>query len=289
MKKSIYTLFLLICFVVANFGFASNQVFAKMQVESCAQSESYTQQNAIRVQRSVDEKITLSYILPANSAKMREIGISEGKISTFRFFLSIYVSAWANGFKDKLCEGVSLQNCVYWQQFDGVGFSLIFDDLASQQKFFGTEGQQSTQQKPKEKGLFFKKICVSTTFPIASEESAKSLQKICCLAIEDWAKEENVENEKVQNLSNFLQNCNFIYDFSTTKNGLLSDDMYFEDEVCHHFFAKTLTQIKQDPTISFWTKTANKPVWCLSVLIVVLLGMAVAFFVINFKQKNRKN
>ena len=289
MKKSIYTLFLLICFVGATFGFASSQVFAETQEESCAQNQSYTQPNAIRVQRIIDDKITHSYILPANSAKMREIGILEDKISTFRFFLSIYVSAWANSFKDRLCEGVSLQNCVYWQEFDGVGFSLIFDDLASQQKFFGVQGQVGKVQKPNEKGLFFKKISVSTSFPIATEESAKSLQKICFFAIEDWAKEENIEDEKVQKLTDFLQNCNYIYDFSTPNRTLISDNMYFEDEVCHHFFVKNLAQIKQNPTITFWTKTTNKPVWWLSVLLVVLVGMSVAFLSIKIRQKCRKN
>ena len=93
----------------------------------------------------------------------------------------------------------------------------------------------------------------------------------------------------MQKLTDFLQNCNYIYDFSTTQNGLLSDDMYFEDGVCHHFFVKNLAQIKQNPTITFWTKTTNKPMWCLSVLIVVLVGMSVAFLSIKIGQKRRKN
>ena len=281
MKKSIYTLFLLVCFVLTGVSFSSN-------VLADVEDEIYFQHNAIRVARSVDEKITLSYILPVNSVKMRELNFGEDEISTFKFFLSIYVSAWANGYKDKLCDGVVLKNCVYWKEFDGVGFSLVFDDVDAQQKFFGINQQQSSPQKLDEKGVFFKKISITTNFPVASEESAKSLQKIYFLALENWQKEENIDDKKMQNLANFLQNCNFIYDFSTASNALFSEKLYTIDGVVHNVFIKNLEQIKQDSTITFWTKSINKPMWCLVILVVVLMGVFVSFLVINFKEKRKK-
>ena len=74
MKKSIYTLFLLVCFVLTSVSFSSN-------VLADVEDEVYFQHNAIRVARSVDEKITLSYILPVNSVKMRELNFGEDEIS----------------------------------------------------------------------------------------------------------------------------------------------------------------------------------------------------------------
>lgn len=288
MKKSSYTLFLLMCFMLSTFALSENKTNLCASGEACAQSQSYTQFNAVRIIRSVDEKITISYILPVNSAEMRKSGISQDEISTYKFYLSIYVTAWANSFVDKVVDGVNIKKCVYWQEFDGMGFSLIFDDVLAQQKFFGGQGQSTAMAKPKEKGFLFKKTIVSTTFPISSEESAKSFQKICLMAMESWQKEEGVESEKVQKLTDFLQKCDYIYDFSGGQKGLCSQNSYEVEGVVHNVFVKTLEQIKEDPTITFWIKTANKPVWCLLALVTVLIVMTGCFLWINCKHIHKK-
>lgn len=281
MRKIIIALFLLICFL---------NVFLPKSNVALANDE-ICQQNAFRIVRYADSqgKISLSYIFPVNQKKLKEEGFSEEEISVFRFYLTTYVNALTQSNKEKEIEGVEVKNCQYFVDIDGVGFSIVFDDIDAQNKFFNVEENriENSSTKRKTSGFFIKKIKIETIFPISSTKVADNLKEICFMAINSWCNNEKISEEKRKNIIDIYNDAVYIYDFASLNENLKSSVMY-DDEIFHHnVFTKSQNDIENDNKIVFWVEWINKPVWYLLAAFFVVMGMVVSYIVLNFKQKKK--
>lgn len=286
MKRSVYTLFLLIfAFVLPFFGgIDAKTSFAQGGVET----------NAFRIIRQADSsgKIGLSYIFPVNTAILQQEGFNEGEIKTYRFYLSTYVNALAAQNRAKAVEGMSVGGVTYFEDVDGLGFSIIFDDINAQKRFFGSNEDNSDNQEAsagtttKTSGFLVKKLQMSVAFPI-SKTGAEDLKTLCNMALQAWAKDENINGAKSANLSAALEKATYIYDYATQNTDLKSNVMYDDQNFHHNVFAKTAAQLEENPTITFYTTYVNTPVWYACAIVVTLAGMGVAYVVLKRKTKQK--
>ena len=278
MKKSIYTLFLLIlCFC----SFFSGKNVAS--AENNAQNY-----NAFRLirQATADGQISLTYVFPINSSKLSEIGFQENEIQAYKFYLTTYVNALAQTNREKATEGTTIGNCVYFEDVDGIGFSILFEDLDAQKLFFGVQDGESTSNSQKASGFFVKRVEIETSFPI-SAKSANDLKLICTMATTAWCANNDISSELKTQALNVFNDTIFVYDFAAQTQGLKSDVMYQDDYFFHNVFVKTAAQIEENDKITFWVTYANRPIWYLTPLVVVLLGIGISFAVLNFKKKHK--
>ena len=268
MKKSIYTLFLLLVCLLSFGGCGqSSKVDNSLIFET----------NAFRIVRQAtnDGKIALSYIFPLNSSYLSSLGFEEDEIKTYRFYLTTYVNALAQSNREKETEGTAVGVCSYYTDVDGIGFSIQFENLEAQKKFFGVEDdeQAGSSSGRKTSGFFIKKLEMTTTFPVSSSKSAGDLKMICSMAISSWCNNSNISDIQKKEILKSLDETVYIYDFATQEKGLKSELMYQDEYFYHNFFVKTLEDIEQDNNIVFWITYANRPVWYAFALLLVLFGV----------------
>ncbi len=282
MKKSLCTLFLVLICIISLSGCSVTQINPQI-----------FETNAIRILRQTDNdnKITLSYVFPMNSNEIKNIGFSETDVLTYKFYLSTYVNTLASNNRKKAVEGVYVSNCVYYSDIDGVGFSIVFDDLDAQKEFFGVEEDKNDNIQQNFSGFFIKKLEFSTKFPISSAENAEQVKLVCSMATVSWCVQNNISQEKRNALEKILNETIFIYDTTTPSNSLKSENMYEANGLYHNVFIKNINDLKENNEIKFYISYPNVAVWYLCALIVVILGMIVAYILLSnkkFFQKLRK-
>ena len=281
MKKTIYTLFLLLLSVVC--------------LTSCGQTYTVSaeifESNAFRLVRQVsnDQKICMQYIFPVNSNELKDLGYTESQILTYKFYLSSYVNTLAQNNRSKITTGTQVGSSQYFSDIDGVGFSIIFDDLESQNRFFGVQDETQSLKKNnyRSSGLLMKRTEMKTTFPF-SKNSAGDLKMLVLMAMSSWANDQNLSDAQKKEVQNILNDSLFIYDFATTQTSLKSQIMYDDENFHHNVFIKNHDQLETSAEIVFYTESPNYPVWYFSALLIVVLGMLIAFFVIKTKNKSNK-
>lgn len=282
MKKTVYALFLLmICF----FSFCMPAFGVSAEVVD------HMQENAFRIARKgyLDGKISLTYIFPLNSKLLKNEGFSQEEIDVYKFYLTTYVNALAKSNAENLCEGVTIENSKYFTDVDGIGFSILFENLDVQKRFFGTSSSESDSKSEQRKsGFFISKTELTTTFPVSSSKSAGDLKMICLMAVSSWANNNSLSKERSELASSNYQSSNFIYDFALQERGLKSKVMYQDENFYHNVFVKSLSDIESDNHITFWVTSINTPVWYIGAVIVVVLGMSASWGCYKFSQK-RKN
>ena len=308
MRKNFYALFLL-AFALFGVIFAQNiQIseiaFANLQKSQEVETPQYLQPNAFRIlrQAGADGKIAISYIFPINGKLLQQQNFSQNEIQTYRFYLSTFVNALAKQNKNKATEGVSVSGCEYYADVDGLGFSIVFENSAAQNKFFGNDNAEDDPQQEtlpsniKASGFFIKRIAVSTTFPVSSQKAAQNLMEICNMAISSWCKDNNLSTERKNLALSNLQSSVFVYDFASTQSGLKSELMYDDQNFHHNVFIKSFEEIQQNNQITFHTTYVNTPVWYGTALLLVILAMLAAYFVKtkfskkeSCKKKNSQN
>ena len=282
MKKSIYTLFLLLVCLLSFGGCGqSSKVDNSLIFET----------NAFRIVRQAtnDGKIALSYIFPLNSSYLSSLGFEEDEIKTYRFYLTTYVNALAQSNREKETEGTAVGVCSYYTDVDGIGFSIQFENLEAQKKFFGVEDdeQAGSSSGRKTSGFFVKKLEMTTTFPVSSSKSAGDLKMICSMAISSWCNNSNISDIQKKEILKSLDETVYIYDFATQEKGLKSELMYQDEYFYHNFFVKTLEDIEQDNNIVFWITYANRPVWYAFALLLVLFGVGTSLAILRIKKGKR--
>lgn len=282
MKKSIYTLFLLLVCLLSFGGCGqSSKVDNSLIFET----------NAFRIVRQAtnDGQIALSYIFPLNSSYLSSLGFEEDEIKTYRFYLTTYVNALAQSNREKETEGTTVGVCSYYTDVDGIGFSIQFENLEAQKKFFGVEDdeQSSSSSGRKTSGFFIKKLEMTTTFPVSSSKSAGDMKMICSMAISSWCNNSNISDIQKKEILKSLDEIVYIYDFATQEKELKSEIMYQDEYFYHNFFVKTLEDIEQDNKIVFWVTYANRPVWYSLAIVIVVVGMLISYFLLVKKRKKK--
>ena len=261
----------MIGFSLNNLGFAN----AKNQ-NSPSGNAVILEKNAFRIlrQTNLDGEIVLAYVFPLNSAKMQEIGFSNDEIKTYRFYLTTYVNALSQSSNKKHVDGVSVGNCLYFADIDGVGFAIKFDSPDAQNRFFGVDEDDKNGNKSQTKisGFFIKKLTLKTTFPF-SEKSASDVKQICAMAVGSWCKDNVVDAEKKTKFLEVFDDSIFVYDFGSQNANLKSSTMYKSDGLFHNVFAKDINEIKENPEIEFYVKEVNKPIWYIFVLSFIRLAL----------------
>ncbi len=280
MKKTFYTLFLLLmCFLCLPFGSAY------------AKTENVFEENAFRIVRKSydDGHISLTYVFPLNSKLLKQQGFSDGQTEIFRFYLTSYVNALAKSNSDKKCDDVSVENAKYFTDVDGVGFSIVFENLDAQQRFFGVDSDKSdSKNKQKKSGFFIRKTQIFTTFPVSSKKSAGDLKMVCLLAVSSWANNSEMSDDKKQLVVSNYADSVFVYDFATQTRGLKSEVMYQDENFYHNVFIKTLDELEQEQKISFWVTSVNTPVWYIGAIVVVSGGMFLVWFFAKVRKNKKK-
>ena len=280
MKKSIYILLFLcaICFSFFGFGFSADQL-----------RDEYYQKNAFRIIRNVNSlgQISISYIFPVNSDKLKSFGVSDKEVLTYQFYLTTYVNTLAQSARKNEVEGVEVSDCAYYSDVDGIGYSISFSSVEVQKNYFGISDDENTSVKPKAKGFFVKTLIYKTQFPVSSQKVAGDLKMVCVLATNSWADNSHISTDTKAKIFDELSRRKYIYDFATQEKSLKSKNCFEDDYFVHNFFVKTFDDLATDNTIEFYVSYPNKPIWYISALVVVILGMTVAFVVLKIK-KNRK-
>ncbi len=280
MKKTFYTLFLLLVLLL-NLPCAN----------ALAEGQNVFETNAFRIVRKSydDGHISLSYIFPMNSKMLKKEGFSDEEVQVFRFYLTTYVNALAKSNAEKAGDGVSVENSKYFIDVDGVGFSIAFENLDAQKRFFGiSDDEENPKNNQHKSGFFMKKTIIKTTFPVSSKKSAGDLKMICLMAASSWATNNPMSQEKKSAVMKNYDNSIFIYDFATQTRGLKSDVMYEDENFCHNVFLKTLDEIESDASICFWVTSVNTPIWYIGAIVVVVASMISAAVVIKVRQKKKK-
>ncbi|MGN1201607.1 MAG: hypothetical protein ACI4R8_05095 [Candidatus Caccovivens sp.] len=279
MKKTICILFL---FFALTFCFAD---------VACAENVSYLETNAFRVARRAQNtgKIELSYSFPINSQELELLQFTPSEINTFKFYLTTYVNALSKTYKQKEIEGCSVGGVVFFADVDGLGFTITFDNLNAQQKFFGSENNEdnntSTSSKTISSGFFVKKTKIQSSFVFSSESSAENFKRVCTLAVEAWCENSHMSSDKKQAVLDIFDEGVYIYDFATQNTGLMSECMYDDGTYSHNVFIKSTEDIKSDNTITFWVTSPNRAVWYASAVVVVFAGMLVAYIMLKKRGK----
>ena len=281
MKKTIYTLFLLFSFLSVAFLNQTNIAFANVS--------EILQPNAFRLIRQVssDGQIAMAYVFPVNSSILAEKGFTVSEITTFKFYLTSYVNMLAKNNKEKSFDGVKISNAQYFSDVDGIGFSMVFESLDAQSKFFGISNTQqgdSSKSSQQSSGFFIKTICFKTNFPF-SQNSAGDLKMVVLMAVSSWANDQNMTEDEKQNVQQILNSSTFIYDFASAQTSLKSEIMYDDENFHHNVFIKTYDQLKSTPEILFFTKQINTPVWYGMALFLVISVMIVVYLILKYKKK----
>ncbi len=273
MKKSIFTLFLIFC-----------SIFCCVGCQSSQQTE-INQTNAFRIirQTSSSGEISITYIFPLNTAFFEDMNVADSEIKIYQFYLATYINALAEQYRQKATDGVQVSGCTYFSNVDGIGFSIVFDDLESQKTFFGSDDSENETQISTT-GFFVKKMEMTINFPL-STESAENLKLICSMAIQSWCSNSGLDSEEYLKI---LDDSSFIYDYATTSTTLNSDITYDDENFHHNVFIKTLAEIEEDGTITFYTSYINTPIWYLTALLLVIVGMFVAYVVLRNRKINSK-
>lgn len=246
------------------------------------------QKNVFRIERSQNEsgEISLSYVFPINSEFLQQ-DFQSNEINVWKFYLATYVNALAKANKENEIQGVVVGGCEYFSRTDGFGFSITFDDIETQKKFFKIESDEPDKpSSTKSSGIFIKKIEIETNFPISSKDSADNIMQICTLALDAWAKNNNIESDKKEKFSNYIKQADFVYDFSSSNNKLKSQYMY-SDENVHNLFIMNVQEIENGDKIKFWLTTPNRPMWYISALIFVLLFVGLMLIKPYLKRKKK--
>lgn len=276
MKKSVYALFLLLILL---FSFAPNEKCFAQGVEPAF----YIMK---RVNKSGESKLT--YVFPVNSTFMTQ-NFSNDEVLKYKFFLISYVGALAQKHKEKEIDGVKVGDVTYFEDVDGLGFSIFFSNSEKQGEFFGSsKDQKPVNERVTKKGIFLQKIVFEIEFPIKDKESAEGFQSVCLLAIDAWAKECEIPLAGTQKVVQNLQKFDFVYDFSTENGGYLSKKMYKENGFTHNVFSKSIEEIEKDNKIRIYVQGINKANVYLFVTILTCLGMALAMVIIKTKEKAKK-
>ncbi len=279
MKKTIYALFLCFCFLCLPYSTAY------------AEEPNVFESNAFRIVRKsyADGHISLSYIFPVNSSMLKKEGFSEEERKVFRFYLTTYVNALAKSNAEKACEGVSVENSKYFMDVDGIGFSVVFENLDAQKRFFGTTDEDEKQENNKKStGVFIKKTLLKTSFPISSKKTAGDLKMVCLMALSSWSNNSDMSQTKKEIVSSNYENSKFIYDFALQSRGLKSKLMYEDENFVHNVFIKSVDELETNPEIEFWVTSVNTPAWYLTALGVVVSGMIVAFITTKAVKNKKK-
>lgn len=277
MKKSFYALFLMLVVILSFAG------CNKVQNNSSA-----FETNAFRLARTCDEngKITVTYSFPVNSARFKELGYNDEQIKNYKFYLVMLVNALAQQNKQKIADGVAVSNCIYFENLDSVGFSIIFSDLQAQKDFYSSGEENSSSENSssvKTSGFFMKKVELTTVFPF-SATSAQDVKKVCEIAIASWQNDNKITDE---NVAKILDNSLFIYEYATTDGKLKSNNYFYDEKYHYNVFVKSFEELKTDTNITFYYSVPNTPIWYLLALVLVVFGMAAAYF-IKIRQKNKE-
>lgn len=281
MKKIIYTLFLLLVVIFSSCFSGCGQV----------DMANILQPNAFRILRQVnsDGSISLSYVFPLNTNMLANSGFSKNEIDVLRFYLTTYVNALAKNNEEKKVEGAVINPGIYFEDVDGVGFSICFKNLEAQHRFFGDSSNtgESVSSTLKTTGVFIRKQTLKTVFPISSTKVAGDLKLVCVMAISSWCNDCQIPEERKKVALSFLQESKFIYDFSNWQRGLMSEIMYQDTNGYHNVFVKSYQDLSENVEIVFWQSQPNRPIWYLSALAVVLIGIVVAFLFLKYKNTKK--
>ena len=276
MKKSVYTLFLLLILL---FSFAPKEKCSAQGVEPAF----YIMKRTNKSGESV-----LTYAFPVNSTFMTQ-NFSDDEVLKYKFFLISYVGALAQKHKEKEIDGVKVGDVTYFEDVDGLGFSIFFANVEKQKEFFGaSQRDKSANERVIKKGVFLQKVIFEIEFPIKDKESAEGFWSVCLLAVDAWAKECNISSAMKEKVVQNLQKSNFVYDFSTENGVYLSKQMYKENGFTHNVFSKSVEEIEKDNIIRFYVQGVNKANVYLFVTFLTCLGMFLAIIIIKTKEKAKK-
>lgn len=219
---------------------------------------------------------------------MEELGLSDIDTKTYRFYLSTFVNSLATSNREKNVEGVSVSNPVYYTDVDGVGFSIVFENLDAQKRFFDVkEDEEDNTPEQSSSGFFMKKVELKTAFPVSSVDSANQLQLVCEMALSTWGSQNSIAKDKISNLQQILQEAVFIYDTASADNSLKSEVMYEGNNLYHNVFIKTKQDLEDDNKISFYVTYPNSGMWYLFALVLTCIGMTTAYFVLSKRKSVR--
>ncbi len=272
MKKSIFTLFF---------------VFVVFALCGCSQRDILPQKlyekNSVRLIREIDKagQIKMTYAFGTNSENFKNLGLSENDIKVYKFYLASYINALSKQYKDKAKEGVAVSPCIYYSDIDALGFCITFKNSNAQSEFYESTNQKRDGFKL-QKRLFINRHILKIDFPIQTKESADSFLFPTKFALQQTAQENSISQTIIDDCLRLLNDTIFIYDFSNEEVSLKSQTTYFDGEKTHNFFATNIDEI--ETPIEFYYTSPNRAAWYFCALLVVLIGMIIAFSI-----QKRKN
>lgn len=240
------------------------------------------EKNAVRLIREIDKEgqIKMTYAFGTNSDNFKSLGLSENDIKIYKFYFASYINSLSKQYKDKAKENAEVSACIYFSDIDALGFYITFKNSNAQSKFYENASQKESGFKL-QKRFFINRYFLKTDFPIHTKESADSFLLPAKLALQQTAQESGALEDVIEDCLSLLKDTIFIYDFSSAELSLKSQTTYFDGEKTHNFFAKNIDEIESP--IEFYYTSPNRATWYFCALLVVLIGMSIAFLIQKHK------
>lgn len=178
----------------------------------------------------------------------------------------------------KIGESVLVSDVVYNEEYDVVGFDIVYKDLATWQYFQGRGGEQEADPVKKDKSIkYFETTSSEGKFPFASEFTNQDGSKTTIgeryQKIYRTAYNITLPNQIVD----ALETPKFVYDYATPFSSLRSNAeiQTYSGGLYHNVWIKDQENFK-DSKIKLEATTIYAGWWYLSLFIGVILALAVA-------------
>lgn len=243
----------------------------------------------LSILNDTDGQIRQSFHFTLGSEKLRSNGMSNLEIENVKkeliknvtlfrdeFYLSFIIAYNTNPNPNyKIGQELLISMPSYIEASDTIGFTLIFSSIETWNYYHPSTGDESGNP---EVG-FMIKTSSEGAFPFAA--------KIGEITVGERYKEaytkavETVTNKKIE------YDPDFVYDYATPLSVIKSDSEYkINNNLHHHIWMRKLNEYKENDKITIYTLQANRGLWYITILFIVLAGLGLTLLI--FKLQDRK-
>ena len=276
--KKVFSLFLIF---LAFFAFPSATAEAK--------SEESGKICLIRVFNG--QKNSFVYLFPVQSNEFENVGVNKLEVEGFKFYLKSQIATIAKNYQEKIkdIDDASVSMVKFYENYDAVGFEIVFQTLASYQEFFGDKSDNENGDEKKEKeesGLFVKKTTHKTQFPF-QKNVVETLNTLYSVTVQAWAETFNIDIQKENYLLDVFSRNSYCYEIVSPYKLIRSENMEEKDGVYYNIFNMTQKEIEENGEIVFWTQEINYGWWYFFALLFTLIFTMIFLLFDKWKRKGK--
>ncbi len=177
----------------------------------------------------------------------------------------------------KIGEKLLISSPSYNKESDTIGFSMIFKDMNTWNYYHPSSGGENDNTHIG----FMIKTSSEGVFPFAAKFGEGTVGERYMEAYTSAL--QTATNKSID------YSPDFVYDYASPLNAIKSDSEYkLESELKHHIWLRKLSEYKENSKINIYTLQANRGLWYLTLLGVVILGLGVTLIIFKLQSKKRQ-